>query len=129
MDHFKAVNDRGGHEMGDRTLQLFARALQSAARAGDVVGRHGGEEFCVFMNHSDKAAARSFDRRVRDYITVAAVRELGFELSYSAGIAMRASSNDTVDNMLWRADATMYGANAQGRARTFHDRDTQLQAA
>ena len=128
LDHFKAINDSGGHEMGDRTLQFFARALQSAARVGDVVGRHGGEEFCVFMNHADQAAARSFDRRVRDHIAEAAVRELGFEVSYSAGVAMRASPDDTVEHMLRRADATMYRAKAQGRSRTFHDRDAQFMA-
>ena len=126
LDHFKAINDSGGHELGDRVLQFFALALQSAARAGDVVGRHGGEEFCVFMNHADKAAARSFDLRVRGYIAEAAVRELGIEVSYSAGIAMRVSRDDTVADMLRRADATMYRAKAQGRARTFHDRDSQL---
>jgi GGDEF domain-containing protein len=53
--------------LGDRTLQFFARALRAAARVGVVVGRQGGEEFCVFMSQVDKAAASLFDGRVRDY--------------------------------------------------------------
>jgi diguanylate cyclase (GGDEF)-like protein len=125
LDHFKAINDTRGHEMGDRALQFVAQALQGAVRVGDVVGRYGGEEFCVLMNHADDAAANAFDRRMRDYLADAAPRELGFDLSYSAGIAMRASPDDTLPAMLRRADATLYRAKAQGRARTLDDCEAQ----
>src|SRR5439155_14389220 len=66
LDHFKHVNDTRGHEAGDDALKFVARALQAAVRVGDVVGRHGGEEFCVLMNHADDAAAIAFDARVRE---------------------------------------------------------------
>ena len=129
LDHFKEINDTRGHEMGDRALQFVARALQAAVRVGDVVGRYGGEEFCVLMIHADDGAAVAFDRRMRDYLAEAAPRELGFGLSYSAGIAMRLSSDDTMEDMLRRADVTMYMAKAQGRARTCSDGGTELLAA
>jgi len=118
LDHFKHINDTHGHEAGDNALKFVARALQAAVRVGDVVGRYGGEEFCVLMNHADDAAAAAFDARVREYLAVAGLSELGFDLSYSAGISMRQSPDDTLEAMLRRADVMLYRAKTQGRART-----------
>ena len=81
------------------------------------------------MIHADDGAAVAFDRRMRACLAEAAPRELGFGLSYSAGIAMRLSSDDTMEDMLRRADVTMYLAKAQGRARTCSDGGTELLAA
>jgi diguanylate cyclase (GGDEF)-like protein len=128
LDHFKQINDDRGHDAGDRALQFVAAALRSSVRVGDVVGRYGGEEFCVLMNHADEAAANAFDRRLREQLTQAAMAELGFALNYSAGIAMRSTPLDTVDALLKRADATLYRAKAQGRARTLDARGLTLQA-
>ena len=126
LDHFKHINDARGHEAGDNALKFVARALQAAVRVGDVVGRYGGEEFCVLMNHADESAAMAFDERVRDYLAVAAASEIGFELSYSAGIAMRRSVDDTLEAMLRRADSRLYSAKAQGRARTLNAQGARL---
>jgi len=126
LDHFKHINDTRGHEAGDNALKFVARALQAAVRVGDVVGRYGGEEFCVLMNHADESAAMVFDERVRDYLAVAAPSEIGFELSYSAGVAMRRSVDDTLEAMLRRADSTLYSAKAQGRARTLNAQGVRL---
>ncbi len=129
LDHFKQINDSRGHEAGDRALQFVAQALQGALRTGDVVGRYGGEEFCVLMNHADQAAANTFDRRLRQRLSEGAPRELGFALTFSAGIAMRASPRDSLDAMLRRADATLYRAKAQGRDRTLDHQGMRLVAA
>ena len=129
LDHFKQVNDSRGHDAGDRALQFVAQALRASVRAGDVVGRHGGEEFCVLMHHGDHAAAQAFDRRLRQQLTDAALPALGFALSYSAGIAMRNSPLDTLEAMIKRADATLYRAKAQGRDRTLDARGMTLQMA
>ena len=115
LDHFKQINDTQGHDAGDRALAFIARALQAAVRPGDLVGRYGGEEFCVLMTHADNAAANAFDVRMRGYLTEVAERELGFALAYSAGIAMRSSPDDTLAAMVRRADATLYSAKEQGR--------------
>jgi len=129
LDHFKQINDSLGHGAGDRALQLVAKALQASVRAGDVVGRYGGEEFSVLMNHADTGAASTFDRRLREQLADIATMELGFKLDYSAGIAMRISSKDTLEAMLKRADATLYNAKAQGRSRTLDAQGLRLRAA
>ena len=129
LDHFKQINDSHGHDAGDRALVFVGRALQAAVRPGDLVGRFGGEEFCVLITHADNDAARAFDARMRAYMAGAAERELGFALTYSAGIAMRAGADDTLEAIIKRADQALYGAKAQGRARTLHAQAPRLQAA
>jgi diguanylate cyclase (GGDEF)-like protein len=129
LDHFKRINDTHGHADGDRALVFVARALEAAVRPGDLVGRYGGEEFCVLMNHAENAAASAFDVRLRNYLGAVAERELGFPLAYSAGIAVRCSADDSLAAMLRRADATLYGAKAQGRSRTLGALEARLGAA
>ena len=118
LDHFKQLNDTRGHAAGDRALQRFAAALRAVSRTGDVFCRYGGEEFCVLLNRADIAAVRSYDRRLRDWLAEHVLPTLEFELSYSAGIAMRLSDADTIEAMLRRADTGLYLAKAQGRAVT-----------
>jgi diguanylate cyclase (GGDEF)-like protein len=118
LDHFKQINDTHGHDAGDRALCFVAKALQTAVRGGDLVGRYGGEEFCVLMNHADLQATIAFDARMRAYLGQAAQGELGFDVTYSAGIATREAPDDTLAVMLKRADDNLYGAKHQGRART-----------
>jgi len=129
LDHFKLINDTHGHADGDRALVFVARALEAAVRPGDLVGRYGGEEFCVLMNHAENAAASAFDVRLRNYLGAVAERELGFPLEYSAGIAVRCTADDSLSAMLRRADATLYGAKAQGRSRTLGALEERLGAA
>jgi len=129
LDHFKQINDSHGHEAGDRALMLVARALQATVRPGDLVGRYGGEEFCVLMNHAENAAASAFDARLRAHLGEVAEQELGFPLTYSAGIAVRSSPGDALGSMLKRADARLYSAKAQGRSRTLGAAAPELQAA
>ena len=127
LDHFKQINDTRGHEAGDRALHFFTRGLQSVNRAGDVVCRYGGEEFCVLLNCADLDAVRAYDLRLRIWLAEHAMRDLGFELSYSAGIAMRRTDNDTISDMLRRADATLYSAKALGRGCTLDGQELQME--
>lgn len=118
LDHFKQINDTRGHAAGDLALQKFAKAMRAVSRAGDQCCRYGGEEFCVLLNRADTAAVQAYDQRLRDWLRQHAAKKLGFELSYSAGIAMRLSDTDTIEAMLQRADGAMYCAKQQGRGIT-----------
>lgn len=118
LDYFKQINDQHGHAGGDRALQVFVTGLRSVSRVGDLFCRYGGEEFCVLLNCADFASITAYDERMRQWLARHALDELGFELSYSGGIAMRMHHTDTIENMLQRADVALYRAKSQGRGCT-----------
>jgi diguanylate cyclase (GGDEF)-like protein len=117
LDGFKAINDGQGHEVGDRALQLFARCLREQMRLGDLAGRVGGEEFAVLMARCDAQGPQALDQRLRDALAVAAPRELGFALDFSAGWARLRHGDRHVDDLMRRADAALYEAKRAGRGR------------
>lgn len=118
LDYFKQINDTHGHAVGDRALQLFVTGLRAVSRAGDVFCRYGGEEFCVLLKCADLDAVMAYDQRMRQWLAQHSSEELGFKLSYSAGIAMRMHDGDTIDKLLQQADDALYEAKSQGRGRT-----------
>jgi diguanylate cyclase (GGDEF)-like protein len=118
LDYFKQINDTHGHAVGDRALQLFVTGLRAVSRAGDVFCRYGGEEFCVLLKCADLDAVMAYDQRMRQWLAQHSSEELGFKLSYSAGIAMRMQDGDTIDKLLQQADDALYEAKSQGRGRT-----------
>ena len=117
IDFFKQINDTHGHEVGDRALQLFARLLSENQRAGGVVGRLGGEEFCVLLPHADVTAALVVDGRLREKLRGTSMAELGFSMDYSAGMAVLTPEDTALALLLARADKALYQAKAQGRGR------------
>lgn len=118
LDYFKQINDTHGHAVGDRALQVFVTGVRAVSRAGDLSCRYGGEEFCVLLDRADIDAVRAYDERLRLWLAQHSPQELGFALSYSAGIDLRAHDSDTIEIMLQRADVALYQAKAQGRGRT-----------
>ena len=65
LDHFKSINDRFGHFVGDQTLRAFARIASGAIRQSDVFGRFGGEEFAAFLPGADVRTAHLIAERIR----------------------------------------------------------------
>ena len=65
LDHFKSVNDRHGHAVGDLAIQMVSGILKSTARAGDLVCRYGGEEFCVLLPQAGYDGAVVLAERIR----------------------------------------------------------------
>jgi diguanylate cyclase len=117
LDHFKRINDERGHEAGDAALRLFGSLLRSHQRAGDVIARIGGEEFCVLLPMADRAAAQAFDLRLRTMLHSSSAEVLGYVLDYSAGLACRHAADADLGGLQQRSDAALYQAKHDGRGR------------
>ena len=117
IDHFKRVNDTYGHEVGDKALKLFARLLRECRRTGDLIGRLGGEEFCIVLANTHRSASIGFDLRLRTVLRQTAEKELGFPLDYSAGVGVLKDGDSTLSGLIARADAALYEAKKDGRGR------------
>lgn len=111
LDHFKAVNDTYGHQHGDRVLVHFAECTRAALRRADRLGRYGGEEFLVLLPNTATDAALPVAERIR--AGLAAGHAL--DCKVSIGVTHWQGPQDSLDNMLARADAALYRAKAQGR--------------
>jgi diguanylate cyclase (GGDEF)-like protein/PAS domain S-box-containing protein len=117
VDHFKAVNDRYGHAVGDRVLQLIAARAAAVVRGGDLVGRLGGEEFGILMPGASLAEAAHVAERLREAMETA--RELDESLpgvTISIGIATRETQRSAAE-LLAAADVALYAAKGEGRNR------------
>ena len=114
VDHFKAVNDRYGHAAGDRLLQLIARQLSKGLRKSDVIARIGGDEFAVLLPETPLDGARIALQKVQDQLN-AAVRQAGFEVTFSTGVIVYDAGGATVPVLLGEADRVMYDVKRTGR--------------
>jgi diguanylate cyclase (GGDEF)-like protein len=125
LDHFKVVNDRYGHPMGDRVLVELARLLNRVLRVGDTCARIGGEEFCVILPHSDTPAAmRAADRLHRVIRALRFQEEPDLRVTASIGLATIRVSGPRADLaaqaalLMTAADKALYAAKNAGRDRT-----------
>lgn len=120
LDHFKAVNDTHGHGVGDRTLVAVAQAIRATLRQGDLVARHGGEEFILLLSLLTPDAASSFAERLRTVIAGLHIStDLGgaFGVTASMGLATSNAWGLELAGLLSRADQALYRAKAAGRNR------------
>ncbi|CAG4887211.1 sensor domain-containing diguanylate cyclase [Paraburkholderia saeva] len=119
LDHFKALNDRWGHALGDRALSHFAELLRLEARAGAIVGRVGGEEFAAVLPDSDTEAAIGFGRRVqrRAAETPLIHGDNRIALAVSIGIDRMRVADAGAYQSLDRGDKALYLAKERGRNR------------
>lgn len=118
LDHFKALNDRHGHGGGDEALRHTVRVVQASCRAGDIVGRLGGEEFCVVLPFTEFAGACLMAERMRAALEATPMWWDGqtITLSASFGVACATGERDEPwPELLARADRAMYAAKAAGR--------------
>lgn len=116
LDHFKSINDTYGHHVGDEVLRLFGALLRETARAGDIVGRTGGEEFLVLLPGATQAGAFEFAERVRQKLEVLTIPALGpgKTVTGSFGLTERKGS-EGLQAMIERADRRLYAAKNGGR--------------
>lgn len=118
VDRFKSINDRFGHDAGDRALQEIAQALLRSLRAHDAAARLGGEEFTVVIDTVDAAEAVSAAERVRQAVVALRVRTESHELpelTVSIGVALYPQHGEQIHLVLERADQALYDSKRNGR--------------
>lgn len=119
LDHFKLVNDRFGHEAGDRLLRAFAEVADECARASDRLFRMGGEEFCFVLPDTTRDEAIAVAERIRATFAATAV-DTGIGREASATVSIGIAVTRFVVNLevlLAAADAAVYEAKTRGRNR------------
>ena len=120
IDHFKQINDRHGHKVGDTVLKAVADLSQATFRDVDIVGRLGGEEFAALLPETDQPAALEAAERLRATIANARIPLPGappVSFSVSIGVSSMDSPEDNIDALLQRADKALYKAKDSGRNR------------
>jgi diguanylate cyclase (GGDEF)-like protein len=127
LDHFKQVNDKYGHSVGDQVLVAFGMVARAAVRSGDIVARWGGEEFLVVMEVDDRASAHVVAERLRQMIATTPVAMDGSDrtvaMTCSIGACLYPFDPARPADLTWQetlemADASLYKAKASGRNRT-----------
>ncbi|WAT17892.1 diguanylate cyclase [Aurantiacibacter sp. MUD11] len=114
VDHFKQVNDTFGHQTGDEVLVQVAEIARRQARAGDAVGRIGGEEFVWLLPGLPDASSRKLAERLRRSVEAGIEGSALPEVTISVGIA-HFRPGDSESSLLARADEALYGAKEGGR--------------
>ena len=118
IDHFKQINDRHGHLVGDDILRNLPRRVKDAIRKEDLFARYGGEEFAVALTQTDRSTATSFAERIR-----ATVADSRFETSagdlpvtISVGVStLEEIQGADITKLIQRADERLYEAKSRGR--------------
>lgn len=117
IDFFKKVNDRFGHDAGDRTLKAFASTISGALRTGDIFARLGGEEFILMLPGQDLDDAVQTAERLRLLVAEESSATCPTPITVSAGVARLEDASESLDALLRRADQGLYAAKNQGRNR------------
>jgi len=118
LDHFKRINDAHGHARGDLVLKQTTHAMQSTLRAGDIVGRFGGEEFVVLLPGADLKQAMSAAERCRAAVEKMTIPDAPYlSVTASVGVAAFPDHGKDLDELLKASDRAMYAAKANGRNR------------
>jgi len=116
VDHFKSINDRFGHPVGDVVLKALAEVTQSILRRSDQFGRLGGEEFGILMNNANLGAASLIAERARETIEKLNLPQLGGPaVTVSFGLAELGPQHTKIADWINSADAALYHAKRGGR--------------
>ncbi|PLY07526.1 MAG: hypothetical protein C0625_04950 [Arcobacter sp.] len=130
MDHFKAVNDEYGHDIGDKVLKELSRILTDTVRESDVVIRYGGEEFVILLvgvktEEDALAVANKIGKRVRENeIDVYAGNKL--KKTVSLGLSMFPQDSTSFDSVVKNADIALYEAKNSGRDKVVRFTEEQV---
>jgi diguanylate cyclase (GGDEF)-like protein len=119
LDHFKSINDRFGHAVGDRVLEVFAETAQNTLRSTDLVGRMGGEEFAAVLCEAPHERASAIAERLRLAFAQACQEVDGYPVGATLSVGMVHCQAPLIDvtGLLAQADQALYFAKERGRNR------------
>ena len=119
IDHFKRINDQFGHAVGDQAIQAVASCLSAGLRLTDIVGRYGGEEFCLMFPRTKLAEAPNLAERLRIRVETEAGNRVRMEsrlvITVSCGLSSTAFGARTPLELIDQADKALYAAKEGGR--------------
>lgn len=113
IDHFKVVNDRYGHQIGDQVLIELIRVVSQVIRDADFLARWGGEEFVVIMYHCTESGAMQLAEKIRKVVAAHRFPEVG-GVTVSLGVA-EFNASETMDDWFRRVDQALFQAKSGGR--------------
>jgi two-component system, cell cycle response regulator len=117
VDHFKEINDRHGHQVGDEVLVAICKKVNETLREYDVFGRYGGDEFTIMLPQTDLKHAHRVGERLEAGIQALAIQAFGDKpATISVGVAARSASSPDLESLLRLADQALYEAKKRGRA-------------
>ena len=118
IDHFKEINDRYGHVMGDSVIRYIAGQLTANTRSSDYAFRYGGDEYALILQETDLSLGRMLGERLRSIIekSVPVIDGIEIPLTVSLGIADYRDEK-TICDFMRKADRLLYQAKSEGRNR------------
>ena len=128
VDHFKTINDRFGHKTGDQVLAGIGALLNDTMRAGDIVGRWGGEEFLLICSIEHEDAAMSISTKLRAAIEAHDFPGVG-HVTASLGVYVSTGKSEALEQLVACADAALYAAKEAGRNEVVLYQPSMRQAA
>ena len=119
VDYFKNFNDQYGHLTGDQILREIAVIIKANIREIDIMGRFGGEEFCVVLPDTDSTAAGFVAERIRAAVAEATIKayDATTKATVSIGVAVYPQDGKRVNELIDKADWALYRAKKDGRNR------------
>ncbi|MFT7129580.1 MAG: diguanylate cyclase (GGDEF)-like protein, partial [Gammaproteobacteria bacterium] len=119
IDHFKEVNDNYGHAAGDKVIIKVATILKDSSRTYDITGRLGGEEYAIMMVDCDLETASEIAKRLCKELEKQKIDVDGHKIkvTVSVGLSTLSEDDNTIEEVILRADRALYRAKDQGRNR------------
>lgn len=116
IDHFKSINDRYGHNIGDAALREFSKIVLENIDQSDIFGRIGGEEFAIALLNEDQKATLQKLNQLRESVSKITLNKESEVIHFTVSIGVTVlNSSDTIDTVLDRADQELYSAKKDGR--------------
>ena len=123
VDHFKQINDVHGHLVGDRVLVALAERMGAGLREKDLLGRYGGEEFILLIRDASETTGRAIAARVQEHVRTEPIPTPsgGVHVTVSIGLTDLRPGDRSIEDVLERADGSLYAAKERGRDRIVYD--------